>query len=63
MDRRKLRFPEFDGDRLTVRLAYRDRTRLRAVADQLGVTESEIVREAVAVLLTLYEDPASLEMS
>lgn len=52
MDFRRLRFPDFPGDRLTVRMDYRDREALRALARELGVSESHIVRQAISVRLT-----------
>ncbi len=40
MDLRPLRFPELDGDRLSVRVTHKDRQRLRALSSDLGITES-----------------------
>lgn len=51
MDLRRLRFPEYDGDRITVRLRYSDRQQLRRIADERGTSESALVREAVSVLI------------
>lgn len=48
---RTLRFPEFDGERLTVRLCHSDRQQLRRIADTQGTSESALVREAVSVLI------------
>jgi hypothetical protein len=56
MDRRKLRFGIYDdASRLTVRLVAEDRERLRRVAGAQQVTESDLVREAVTILLDTLE--------
>lgn len=46
VDLRRLRFAEFE-ERLTVRLPYGQRQRIRRVAAEVGTTESEFVREAI----------------
>ena len=51
VDCRRLRFPEFDGERITVRLRHRDRQQLRRAAEQTGVSESDLVREGVSVVI------------
>jgi predicted DNA-binding protein len=51
MSAMRLRLTEFTGDRLTVRLDHRDREALRALARQLGISESHIVREAISARL------------
>lgn len=56
MDRRRLRFPTYDGDRLTVRLGHRERQKLRQAAARLGVSESDLVRESVAVVVQALGD-------
>jgi predicted transcriptional regulator len=56
MDLRSLRFQEFDGDRLTIRIADVERKRLRALAACLEVTESELVREALAAWVSVVDE-------
>lgn len=51
MDMRRLRFPEYDGGRFTVRLYHQDRERLREAAKKLGVSESALVRDGVSAVL------------
>ncbi len=58
MDLRKLRFPEYDGERLTVRLRHADRQQLRQLAEQQGTSESALVREAVSVLIEVFGNDA-----
>jgi hypothetical protein len=50
IDRRKLRIPDYD-ERVTVRVSYEDRVRLRRIAEQLGTTESDLVREGISVTI------------
>ena len=50
IDRRKLRIPDYD-ERVTVRVSYEDRVRLRRIAEQLQTTESELVREGISVTI------------
>jgi len=50
LDRRRLRLADYD-ERLTVRIAYEDRVRLRRIADQLDTSESALVREAISVTI------------
>ena len=60
MDRRKLRFPEYGGDRLTIRLTHKDRQRLREAARKLGVSESALARDGVSVVAeVVLEDSSS----
>ena len=54
---RRLRFPEYDGDRLSVRVAHRDRQRLREAAEKLGASESALVRDGVAAVLDAVLEP------
>lgn len=54
MDMRKLRCPDYDGERLTVRLRHIDRQQLRRIADEQGTSESALVREAVSVLIEVF---------
>jgi len=56
MDLRPLRFPEFDGDRLSVRVTHSERQKLRALAASLGVTESELAREAIGAWVTVVDE-------
>jgi hypothetical protein len=49
VDLRPLRLQEYDGRRLSVRVAHREREKLRELSTAMGVTESELVREALAV--------------
>lgn len=51
MDLRRLRLPEYDGERITVRLRHTDRQQLRRMGDEQGTSESALVREAVSVLI------------
>ena len=52
MDLRSLRFPEYDGQRLSVRIAHHERQRLRGLSATMGITESDAVREAVRVYVS-----------
>lgn len=54
MDLRRLNFPEYGGDRLTLRMHHRDRQELRRLAEQEGTTESALAREAIALLIELF---------
>jgi hypothetical protein len=49
MDFRPFRYQEFDGQRLSVRIAHQERQKLRALATAMECSESEVVREALAV--------------
>lgn len=51
MDLRRLRFPVYAGDRLTVRMDHRDREALRTLSTSVGVSESELARQAISALL------------
>jgi hypothetical protein len=54
MDLRTIRLPEFDGERITVRLRHQDRQRLRRVAHDQGMSKSALVREAISVLIEVF---------
>jgi hypothetical protein len=53
---RPFRFQEFDGQRLSVRVAHREREKLRALSTAMGVTESEVVREALTVYCSVMAE-------
>ncbi len=59
LDRRTLRLPEFSGDRLTVRMDHIHRQKLRQIAAEEGVSESELVRQAIALLVEVFGSDAS----
>jgi hypothetical protein len=56
VDLRPYRFQEYDGQRLSVRVAHHERKKLRELATAMGLTESEIVREALTVYTTVMAE-------
>jgi hypothetical protein len=56
MVRSRLRIPDYTGVRLTVRMKHEDREALRSLAVAEGITESDLVREAVSVLIAAWSD-------
>lgn len=53
MDLRAFRFQQYDGQRLSVRVAHSERQKLRELSSAMGVTESAVVREALAVYVSV----------
>jgi hypothetical protein len=49
VDIRPFRLQEYDGQRLSVRIAHQERENVRALATAMDCSESEVVREALQV--------------
>jgi hypothetical protein len=56
VDLRPFRITEYDGQRLSVRMAHAERQKLRELSAAVGVTESEVVREALPVYVSVMEE-------
>ena len=56
MDLTPLRLAQYDGRRLSVRVAHQEREKLRALATAMGCSESAVVREALEVYTTVMSE-------
>jgi hypothetical protein len=53
---RPFRIQEYDGQRLSVRIAHQERQKLRELATAMECSESEVVREAVSVYCSVMAE-------
>lgn len=62
VDLRAFRLQEFDGQRLSVRVAHAERQKLRGLAAALGASESEVVREALSVYISVMSEQSETDL-